>query len=109
MKIEWKVDQIAVKSEGNKRAGSWWIYFSLKWMWESFCMLQVYGVEETRSVVVVVIYFETMKEPNFWLLLLMIFSDGETWWDAFVVECKEGMYNKNNKRDTLLLGRMHWW
>jgi hypothetical protein len=44
-----------------------------------------------------------MDESKKLLLLLMIFSDGETWWDALVVvECKEGMYNKKNKRDTLL-------
>jgi len=44
-----------------------------------------------------VIYFETTDEPNFGLLLLMIFSDGETWRDALVVECKEGMYSRKNK------------
>jgi len=38
----------------------------------------------------------------------MIFSDSETWRDALVVECKEGMYNKKNKRDTLLKELRTW-
>jgi hypothetical protein len=65
-------------------------------------MLQVYGVEETSSVVFVWFILKLRMNQFVLLFLLMIFSDGETWRDALVVECKEGMYNKKNKRDTLL-------